>query len=81
MGKFKFCHFEPRFLKFIRCFSSFLDCLIALIELLSPHVMPFPVSIGVSVAFIMLVLTCGKYIGQLPADGDEADLLPEKGIV
>ena len=34
MGKFKFCHFEPRFLKFLRCFSSFfLDCLIALIEL------------------------------------------------
>lgn len=32
MGKFKFCHFEPRFLKFLRCFSIFLS--IALIELL-----------------------------------------------
>ncbi len=41
---------------------------IALIELLSPHAMPFPVAIGVSIVFVLLMLTCGLYLGQLPAD-------------
>jgi hydrogenase-4 membrane subunit HyfE len=38
---------------------------ITLVELLSPHPMPFPVSIGVSLVFVVLVLTCGQYLRRL----------------
>lgn len=37
---------------------------ITLIELLSPHAMPFPVSVGATLVFVGLVLTCGQYLGQ-----------------
>jgi hydrogenase-4 membrane subunit HyfE len=40
---------------------------IGLIELLSPHAMPFPAAVGVSAVFVLLMLTCGMYLGQLPA--------------
>lgn len=35
---------------------------ISLIELLSPHAIPFPVHIGIACVFVLLMLTCGKYL-------------------
>lgn len=36
-----------------------------LVELLSPHAMPFPVSIGVSLVVVVFVLSCGRYLRRL----------------
>lgn len=47
-----------------------------LVELLSPHAMPFPVSVGVSLVSVGLVLTCGRFLERLLvklADGNEAE--------
>jgi len=38
-----------------------------LVELLSPHIMPFPVAIGTSLAVVIFVLTCGQYLRRLLA--------------
>ncbi len=38
---------------------------ITLVELLSPHAMPFPVSVGVSLVTISLVLICGHFLKQM----------------
>ncbi|MDB5389883.1 MAG: hypothetical protein JWM11_5529 [Planctomycetaceae bacterium] len=40
---------------------------ITLVELLSPHAIPFPVSIGVSLVVVVLVLTCGQFLTRLLA--------------
>jgi len=34
-----------------------------LVELLSPHAIPFPVHVGIVSVFVGLILTCGKYLG------------------
>lgn len=49
---------------------------VTLVELLSPHAMPLSVFLGISLVFVILVLTCGQYLGQLlsmPANGEEAE--------
>jgi hydrogenase-4 membrane subunit HyfE len=50
---------------------------VTLVELLSPHAMPFPVVLGVSLVFVVFVLTCGQYLTQLlslpVAAGDVVD--------
>lgn len=48
---------------------------ITLVELLSPHAMPFPVSIGVSLVTVTLSVICGQYLRQLlalPQDSEVA---------
>lgn len=40
---------------------------VTLVELLSPHAMPFPVYVGVSLVFVVFVLTCGQYLARLLA--------------
>lgn len=46
---------------------------ITLVELLSPHAIPFPVSIGVSLVVVVFVLTCGQYFTQLLAITPDSD--------
>jgi hydrogenase-4 membrane subunit HyfE len=40
---------------------------ITLIELLSPHAVPFPVGMGVSLTLLALTLTCGQYLQKILA--------------
>lgn len=47
-----------------------------LVELLSPHAIPFPVAVGVSLVVVILVLTCGQFLTQIQAikpDFDDAE--------
>lgn len=46
----------------------------ALVELLSPHAMPIPVSIGVNVVYVTLLITMGLYLrsSSVAAAGSEA---------
>ncbi|MCE9564674.1 MAG: hypothetical protein K8U57_21790 [Planctomycetes bacterium] len=39
---------------------------VTLVELLSPHAMPFPVQLGVSALEVFFVLTCGQYLTRFP---------------
>lgn len=40
---------------------------VTLVELLSPHAMPLPVYLGVSLVFVLFVVTCGQYVNRLLA--------------
>lgn len=40
---------------------------VTLVELLSPHAMPLPVYCGVSLVFVVFVITCGDYVRRLLA--------------
>ena len=40
---------------------------VTLTELLSPHAMPFPVQVGLSVVSVFLVLVCGQYLSRIMA--------------
>ena len=40
---------------------------VTLVELLSPHAMPFPVHLGISLVFVVFVATCGQYLSRLLA--------------
>ena len=54
---------------------------IALIELLTPHALPIPVSVLVSLWFVVLVLTCGGYLHQLLAIPPVADEVVNRDIL
>lgn len=53
----------------------------ALVELLSPHAMPFPVSVGVNVVYVALLLTIGIYLKHAPTTSSERPLDDGKGLV
>lgn len=50
---------------------------VTLVELLSSHAMPLSVELGVSLVFVILVLTCGQYLKKIltlpPQSAEEAD--------
>ena len=51
----------------------------ALVELLSPHAMPIPVSIGVNVVYVTLIITMGLYLRHMPESSHETLLEVNKG--
>jgi len=53
---------------------------VTLVELLSPHAMPFPVSVGVSIVTLTLVFVCGTYLGQILAIPPDSDGIAEKEV-
>jgi hydrogenase-4 membrane subunit HyfE len=53
-----------------------LDGGMTLVELLSPHAMPFPVSIVLSLVFFAMVVTCGNYLTRfqvIPPSSDNVE--------
>jgi hydrogenase-4 membrane subunit HyfE len=42
-----------------------LEGAVTLVELLSPHAMPFPVLVGVSVVSVFLILVCGRFMRRV----------------
>ena len=53
----------------------------ALVELLSPYAMPFPVSVGVNVVYLALLLTLGIYLKHAPPPMPERTFADGKGLV
>jgi len=51
---------------------------VTLVELLSPHAMPFPVSVGVSLVTLVFVLVCGQYLSQILAIPPGSDAIADK---
>ena len=51
---------------------------VTLVELLSPHAMPFPVSVGVSLATVIFVLVCGEYLTRIIAIGPSDESVASK---
>jgi hydrogenase-4 membrane subunit HyfE len=54
---------------------------VTLVELLSPHAMPLPVYLGISLVFAVFVVTCGQYLIRLlavPHGSEEAEHPREK---
>ena len=51
---------------------------VTLVELLSPHAMPLPVYLGVSLVFVVFVVTCGQYLNRLLARPHESADSEEK---
>jgi hydrogenase-4 membrane subunit HyfE len=54
---------------------------ITLVELLSPHAMPFPVSIGVSLVVVVFVLTCGQFLGRLLTVSPDLEDVEDKFVL
>lgn len=46
---------------------------VTMVELLSPHPIPFPVQLGVNVIDLLFVVTCGRYLARLAVARPEAD--------
>lgn len=53
----------------------------ALVELLSPHAMPIPVSIGVNIVYVALLITMGVYLRRSGQSSHEPQLEVNKGEV
>ena len=51
---------------------------VTLVELLSPHAMPFPVRVGVSLVTLIFVLVCGKYLSQILAIPPDSNGIADK---
>jgi hydrogenase-4 membrane subunit HyfE len=52
-----------------------------LVELLSPHAMPFPVSMGVSFVVVIFVLTCGQYLSWLQRISPESHSVEDNVVL
>lgn len=54
---------------------------VTLVELLSPHAMPLPVHFGISLVFVVFVVTCGQYLTRLlamPHVSEDSEYAEEK---
>jgi len=54
---------------------------VTLVELLSPHAMPFPVMVGVSLVFVFLVLICGHFLGRLMTAQPASEVVEDKVVL
>jgi hydrogenase-4 membrane subunit HyfE len=51
---------------------------VTLVELLSSHAMPFPISVGVSLVTVIFVLVCGEYLTRIIAIDPEGKSVASK---